>query len=122
MYDERYSKCCVICSIIFFSTDSESFTAARLTKFSLSLSYHPQYARDRHLISTYDMMESVLEVYEPSLEHSPLFVYKLPLTADHIQISDNVIMCTTILNGVKLVCLSSQMAEMAKTENQVNIY
>lgn len=58
------------------------------------------------------------QVFDSNIEHSPLFVYKLPLGACNIILSDKTIYTTTRLAGEKrLLVIANQKAETS-VENQ----
>ncbi|XP_055999241.1 uncharacterized protein LOC125654012 isoform X3 [Ostrea edulis] len=88
------------------------FLPLRLYQFQRSVALSPQNAKGRHFIAAHDNKSSTYQVFDSNMEHSPLFVYKLPLGACNIILSDKTIYTTTRLAGEKkLLVIANQKAE-----------
>nr|XP_022297301.1 uncharacterized protein LOC111106775 isoform X2 [Crassostrea virginica] len=93
-------------------TTRQLFLPLRFYQFQRSVSLSPQNAKGRHFITAYDNKSSTYQVFDSNIEHSPLFVYKLPLGACNIILSDKTIYTTTRLAGEKkLLVIANQKAE-----------
>lgn len=60
-------------------------------------------------------------MYDSGLEHSPLFVYRLPVGSMRNTLTDRIIFMTSKLAGdQKLMVLSNQRAEIREDSDQVS--
>lgn len=99
--------------------EDDRFFPMRFYQFQRSECLAPQYARGRHFISAYCDKTAILKIYDSKLEHSPLFIYKLPLGSLKVILSDRVIFATSRLGGEqKLMILSNQRTETSVDEDK----
>ncbi|XP_041350104.1 uncharacterized protein LOC121369224 isoform X2 [Gigantopelta aegis] len=98
--------------------NKEMLVPARYQQFQRSVSLTAQYAKSRHFVTAHCDKSSTLQVYDSDLEHSPLFVYKLPVGVYNVILTDRLIFCTSRLSGKKLLVLSNQRAEISLANHQ----
>ncbi|XP_005100274.1 uncharacterized protein LOC101858037 isoform X2 [Aplysia californica] len=98
-------------SAIFAPTQFQNFEPPTLLK--------PQFAKGRHFITAHCTLSSTLEVMDSDAEHSPLFVYKLPVGAENVILTDRLIF--TMIHDSrdkKLMVLSNQKSENLMNDQQ----
>ncbi|KAK3585949.1 hypothetical protein CHS0354_038491 [Potamilus streckersoni] len=122
-YDEIDGRHLPISSIFMASgPNSSNFIPLRFYQFQRSVWLSPQYAKGRHFVAAHCDKTSTYQIYDSNVEHSPLFVYKLPHGSVSIVFTDRVIFTSSVLGGEnKLIVISNQRAEMsAETEKDFN--
>lgn len=87
-------------------------------QFGRSVQLSAQYAKGRQLIAAQCCRTCSYQIYDCSIQHSPLFVYKLPLGAHNTVFTDRIIFLNTWQNGKKLFLLSNQKAETLLDSDQ----
>ncbi|KAL3853004.1 hypothetical protein ACJMK2_016594 [Sinanodonta woodiana] len=122
-YDDIDGRHLPISSIIMPSgSNSSNFIPLRFYQFQRSVWLSPQYAKGRHFVAAHCDKTSTYQIYDSNVEHSPLFIYKLPHGSVSIVFTDRVIFTSSVLGGEnKLIVISNQRAEMsAETEKDFN--
>ncbi|BFZ08491.1 hypothetical protein BsWGS_11531 [Bradybaena similaris] len=99
--------------------DTALFTPTRFQNFQPPTLLRPQYARGHHFITAHCKLSSTLQVLDSDAEHSPLFVYKLPVGADNVILTDKLIFAVIAHSrDRKLMILSNQKSENSVDEHQ----
>ncbi|GAB1599590.1 uncharacterized protein LOC115226128 [Argonauta hians] len=80
-------------------------------QFGRSIQLSPQYAKGRQLIAAHCCRTCSYQIYDCSMERSPLYIYKLPLGAHNTVFTDSLIFLNTWQDGKKLFLLANQKAE-----------
>ncbi|XP_071082712.1 uncharacterized protein [Haliotis cracherodii] len=96
----------------------EKFLPLRYEQFQRSVILCPQNARGRHFITAHEDKTSTFQVYDSHVEHSPLFVYKLPIGAYNVILTDRLIFTTSRVSGRRLLIISNQRAETSLEDHQ----
>ncbi|XP_074645668.1 uncharacterized protein LOC141901958 isoform X2 [Tubulanus polymorphus] len=91
--------------------DESQIQPLKFYQFPVSVQLKPQYSRGRHFISAFDKSRGTFQVYDSTVEHLPLFVYKIPVNADNLILSDRLIFYSKWKDGIELNFISNQMAE-----------
>ncbi|XP_052272508.1 uncharacterized protein LOC127873013 isoform X1 [Dreissena polymorpha] len=99
---------------VLVENQEDMFAPVLLTQFSRSVTLNPQYAKGRHLVTAYCTKNSTYEVFASDMEHSPLFVYKLPIGSLFTTFTDRLTFLASKLAGdQKLTIVSNQRAEVS---------
>ncbi|CAG5123144.1 unnamed protein product, partial [Candidula unifasciata] len=108
------------CSILDSPEDDNAlFTPTRFQHFQPPTMLRPQYARGHHFITAHCTLSSTLQVLDSDAEHSPLFVYKLPVGAESVILTDKLIFAVIHHSrDRKLIILSNQKSENSVDEHQ----
>ncbi|XP_046564861.1 uncharacterized protein LOC124273631, partial [Haliotis rubra] len=101
--------------------NKEMFLPLRYEQFQRSVILCPQNARGRHFITAHEDKTSTFQVYDSHVEHSPLFVYKLPIGAYNVILTDRLIFTTSRVSGRRLLIISNQRAETSLEDHQMGI-
>eukprot|EP00106_Octopus_bimaculoides_P003264 XP_014770706.1 PREDICTED: uncharacterized protein LOC106869467 [Octopus bimaculoides] len=107
--DDTYSN--VVSIIDRAAGYQDLFWPVYFPQFGRSIQLSPQYAKGRQLVAAHCCRTCSYQIYDCSIQRSPLYIYKLPLGAHNTVFTDRLIFLNTWQDGKKLFLLANQKAE-----------
>ncbi|KAK6176559.1 hypothetical protein SNE40_014821 [Patella caerulea] len=109
----------IVKNILVKSEEGRSmFTPVKFQQFDRSVILYPQNAKGRHFITAHCDKTSTYQVYDSCVEHSPFFIYKLPIGTYDVILTDSIIFAVSSIHGQRLLVISNQKAEISSEDQQ----
>ncbi|XP_055958242.1 uncharacterized protein LOC126827750 [Patella vulgata] len=109
----------IVKNILVKSDEGRSmFTPVKFQQFDRSVILYPQNAKGRHFVTAHCDKTSTYQVYDSCVEHSPFFIYKLPIGTYDVILTDSIIFAVSSIHGQRLLVISNQKAEISSEDQQ----
>ncbi|KAL5013415.1 hypothetical protein ScPMuIL_007685 [Solemya velum] len=119
-YDQVDGRYLPVSNIISATVETKNmFCPVAFSQFQRSVILSTQNAKGLHFVTAHCDKTSTYQVFDSTIEHLPLFVYKLPLGACKVILTDKLLFSMLKLSGEKtLLVMSSQKSETSVDDHQ----
>ncbi|XP_072176147.1 uncharacterized protein [Diadema setosum] len=110
-------------SILHADEGTPGFTPVPFQQFTQTIQLTAQFARGRSLVAGHNRTVNIFKIYDSSIDNwMPLYVYRLPVRAEEVLLTDRLLFCISISEEKKvtLTVLSSQKSEVSSPDQMAN--